>query len=356
MKRCKHVLTLAAVALMIQAGMAFPAMSAEKKTEAKPAAAKAKTDNKAAADKKTPAAAETSSKKVAIVNGAPIMQADLDRGMEGVIQRRARSGAPMDEAQLKTIRMDVLTNLINRELLNQESKKQKIVITDAQVDEKLASIKQRFKGDTEFKEMLAKMNLTEAQIKVQLKEDLSIQTLIDKQVVDKITVTEQEAQAYYDTHPEAFKQPEQIRASHILVMVDPKDDPAKKEEAHKKIESVQEKLKAGGDFATLAKELSDCPSKEKGGDLGYFGKGQMVKPFEDAALALKPGEISGIVETQFGYHIIKLVEIKPEGVMPFADVKDQLMQYLKQEKVKTELDSYLAALEKTAKIEKLITQ
>lgn len=348
MKRCKHVLALAAVALMIQAGMAFPAMSAEKKTPAKPAAAKAKTAAKAASDE--------SSQKVAIVNGTAIVQSDLDRGMEGVVQRRARSGAPMDDAQLKTVKMEVLNNLINRELLNQESKKENIAVTDDQVNDKLSKIKQRFKGDAEFKEMLTKMKLSEAQIKTQLKEDLAIQTLIDKHVVEKITVTEQDAQTYYDTHPEAFKQPEQIRASHILVTVDPKADPAKKEEAHKKIESIQEKLKAGGDFATLAKELSDCPSKEKGGDLGYFSKGQMVKPFEDAALALKPGETSGIVETQFGYHIIKLTEIKPEGIMPFAEVKDQLTQYLKQEKVKAELDSYLASLEKTAKIEKLITQ
>jgi peptidyl-prolyl cis-trans isomerase C len=356
MKRWKHVFTLAAVALMIQAGMAFPVMSAEKKTDAKSTAAKAKPGDKTAADKKAASPADESSTKVAIVNGTPIVQADLDRGMEGVIQRRARSGAPMDEAQLKTIRMDVLNNLINRELLNQESKKQKIAVTDDQVNDKLSKIKQRFKGDDEFKEMLAKMKMTEAQIKTQLKEDLAIQSLIDKQVVDKITVTEQDAQAYYDTHPEAFKQPEQIKASHILVKVDPKDDPAKKDEARKKIDTVQEKLKSGSDFATLAKEESDCPSKEKGGDLGYFGKGQMVKPFEDAALALAPGETSGVVETQFGYHIIKLTDKKPEGIMPFAEVKDQLIQYLKQEKVKAELDSYIASLEKTAKIEKLITQ
>jgi peptidyl-prolyl cis-trans isomerase C len=354
MKRWKHVITLAAVALMIQAGTAFPVMSAEKKATAKPAAAQTGTK---AAEEKTPAAsAGESSKKVAVVNGTPIVQADLDRGMEGVLQRRARSGAPMDETQLKTARMEVLTNLINRELLNQESKKQKIAVTEEQVNDKLSKIKQRFKGDAEFKDMMSKMKFTEDQIKNQLKEDLAIQSLIDKQVVEKITITDQEAQSYYDTHPEAFKQPEQIKASHILVKVDPKDDPAKKDEARKKIDSVQEKLKSGSDFATLAKEESDCPSKEKGGDLGYFGKGQMVKPFEDAALALTPGETSGVVETQFGYHIIKLTDKKPEGIMPFAEVKDQLIQYLKQEKVKTELDSYIASLEKTAKIEKLITQ
>lgn len=353
MKRWKHVMTLAAVALMIQAGAAFPVMSSEKKTKAKPAPAKTST---AASQEKAAASSEESTKKVAIVNGAPIVQADLDRGMEGVMQRRARSGAPMDEAQLKTARMEVLNNLINRELLNQESKKQNIAITDEQVNDKFTKIRQRFKGDAEFNDMMTKMHLTESQIKSQLKEDLAIQALIDKQVVDKITVTDQDAQAYYDTHPEAFKQPEQIKASHILVKVDPKDDQAKKDEARKKIDGIQEKLKSGADFATLAKDESDCPSKEKGGDLGYFGKGQMVKPFEDAALALNPGETSGVVETQFGYHIIKLTDKKAEGIMPFADVKDQLIQYLKQEKVKTELDTYIASLEKTAKIEKLIAQ
>lgn len=353
MKRWKHVMTLAAVALMIQAGAAFPVMSAEKKTTAKPPA---KTGTKAPDEKQTAASASESAKKVAIVNGAPIVQSDLDRGMEGVIQRHARSGAPMDETQLKTARMEVLNNLINRELLNQESKKLNIAVTDEQVNDKFSKIKQRFKGDAEFNDMMTKMKLTESQIKTQLKEDLAIQALIDKQVVDKITVADQDAQAYYDSHPEAFKQPEQIKASHILVKVDPKDDQAKKDEARKKIDTIQEKLKSGADFATLAKDESDCPSKEKGGDLGYFGKGQMVKPFEDAALALTPGQTSGVVETQFGYHIIKLTDKKPEGIMPFADVKDQLIQYLKQEKVKTELDSYIASLEKTAKIEKLITQ
>ena len=109
-----------------------------------------------------------------------------------------------------------------------------------------------------------------------------------------------------------IKKPEQVKASHILVKVDAGADEAKKAEARKKIQEIQQKVKAGGDFEALATENSDCPSKAKGGDLGFFERGQMVKPFEEAAFALKPGEVSGIVETQFGYHIIKVQEKKDE--------------------------------------------
>ena len=248
MKRCKYVLTLAAVALIIQAGMAFPAMSDEKKTDVKPAATKAKTGNKAAADKNAVVMADASSKKVAIVNGTPIFQSDLNEEMEEFIHRRVSSGAAMNESQLENIRVNTLNNLIIRELLNQECEKQKIVITDDQVKDNLMKIKQK------------------------LKENMAFQILIDKQVVEKINVSEQEAHVYYDAHPDAFKQPEQIKASHILVKVEPKDDPGKKEEAHKKIELVKEKLKAGGDFAALAKEFSDDSSKDNRGGSGIFFK------------------------------------------------------------------------------------
>ena len=128
----------------------------------------------------------------------------------------------------------------------------------------------------------------------------------------------------------------------------------KKTEARKKIEAVQQKLKDGGDFADLAKEYSEGPSSTKGGDLGYFGRGQMVKPFENAALALKPNEVSDIVETRFGYHIIKVFDIKPEQTLAYADVKSKIIERMKQEKIEKEAGQYLDKLKKEAKIEKFI--
>ena len=112
-----------------------------------------------------------------------------------------------------------------------------------------------------------------------------------------------------------------------------------------------QKLVAGGDFAELAKQFSDCPSSSRGGDLGYFSRGKMVKPFEDAAFALKIGEMSNVVETKFGYHVIKVTDKKPESVTEFDKEKEKLSNYLKREKIQKAVEEYVAKLKQTAKID-----
>jgi peptidyl-prolyl cis-trans isomerase C len=123
-----------------------------------------------------------------------------------------------------------------------------------------------------------------------------------------------------------------VRASHILIKADPQADESQKAAARKKIKEIQNKLSKGEDFTALAREYSEGPSGTKGGDLGYFSRGQMVKPFEDAAFTSAPGQVSDIVETRLGYHLIKVTEKKPETIVAYADIKDQLQEYLKQKK------------------------
>jgi len=178
-----------------------------------------------------------------------------------------------------------------------------------------------------------------------------VQKLIDNKFADKIKVTEEESKAYYNENAAMFTQPEQVRASHILVKVDPKADEATKQAARKKIEDVQAKLKNGGDFAELAKQYSEGPSNVKGGDLGYFQHGQMVKPFEEVAFATMPGEVSDIVETNFGYHLIKVTDKKPETKTSYDEVKDKLDEYLKREKEQKEVLKYAEELRAKAKVE-----
>ena len=293
-----------------------------------------------------------SEKKVAVVNGTVITQAEFDREMHAVQRRFSSMGKPLSDSQLSAIKKDTLEGLIDRELLYQESQKKGIKIDDAAVKEEMETLKKRFPSEAEFKNMMSVMNLTEAALKYQLMRGMALQEFVDKELVQGVTVSDKEIKDYYDSHPDFFKQPEQVRASHILIKVDSQADESQKAEARKTLEKIQQKLKKGEDFSALAKESSQCPSSDKGGDLGYFKRGQMVKPFEDAASALKPGEVSDIVETKFGYHLIKVVDKKPEGTIPYKDVKDKIKQHIKSEKVQEKVSSYVAKLKEKAKVER----
>jgi peptidyl-prolyl cis-trans isomerase C len=292
--------------------------------------------------------------KAAVVNTTVITQAELDSQMRIVVDRLRSSGRLPDVAQLDQIRSQVLENLIARELLYQESLKKGIKVSQEEINEQLINLKSQFPNEAEFNQALTRMDLTEASIKEKIQRDLALKKLIEDEIVPKVTVSESEIRAFYDNNPETFKQPERVKASHILIKVDPKADSAQKAEAKKKIDMVQAKLQKGEDFGALAKKYSEGPSAPKGGDLGYFSRGQMVKPFEDAAFGMKPGEVSGMVETRFGYHLIKVTDKTPEGTIPFADVKEKLGEFLKQRKIQEEIQVYVKNLEETAKIEKFV--
>jgi len=297
---------------------------------------------------------QSSEKNAALVNGVAISMEQYTKELNIQIDRVSRQGGQVTDDQLAALKNDILDSLIEREVLYQQSQKDGIQITDQTIDDQLAAIKKRFPNETEYKNALSKMNLSEDEVKEQIKRGLSIKELIDQQITSKVVITDEESKAYYDKNPQMFKQPEQIKASHILIKVDAKADEAKKAEARQKIEEVQQKLKDGGDFAALAKEYSEGPSSAKGGDLGYFRRGQMVKPFEEAALALKPNEVSDVVETRFGYHLIKVYDNKPEQTLAYADVKDKIIQRLKQEKIEKEAVQYVDKLKKDANLEKFI--
>ncbi|UCG12634.1 MAG: peptidyl-prolyl cis-trans isomerase, partial [Deltaproteobacteria bacterium] len=195
------------------------------------------------------------------------------------------------------------------------------------------------------------MNLTEEEVKSRLARDIATKQFIDEQFAKHVEVSDKEIKDYYESNPDAFKAPEQVRASHILIKVEPQADEAKKAESRKKLEMIQQRVKKGEDFAALAREFSEGPSSTKGGDLGYFRRGQMVKPFEDAAFGLKPGEVSDIVETRFGYHLIKVVDKKPETTIGYEEVKERIEAFLKQRKTQNQINLYVENLKKDAKVE-----
>jgi peptidyl-prolyl cis-trans isomerase C len=293
---------------------------------------------------------------IAVVNGSVITQEDFDREMSRVQRQFLNMGKHLNDSQMPKIKKEVLENLIGFELLYQESQKKAIKIDEAIINKQVMTLKKRFPSEAEFKSALTKANLSEVAIKNQIARGLAIEQLIGTYVTKNATVSDEEIKAFYESHPNLFKQPEQVRASHILIKVDPQANEVKRAEAQKKIKEIQQKLQKGEDFATLATALSEGPSKAKGGDLGYFSRGRMVKSFEEAAFALRPNEVSDIVETKFGYHLIKVIEKRPETTTAFEDAKDKLGQYLKQQKVQKEVSIYVDKLKEKAKVERFLTE
>lgn len=297
---------------------------------------------------------QPSKTEIAVVNGSVITQAEFDGEMTRVRERFLRTGRPLSDSQLSQVKKDVLENLISIELLYQETQKRGIQVDEATVNEQLSTLKKRFPSEAEFESAMRKMNLSEPAIKSQFKREMAIQQLIDEQFTQKAAVSEDEIKTFYESRLDSFKQPEQVRARHILMKVDPQADESQRAEARKKLEMIQQKLQKGEDFEALAKEYSEGPSSAKGGDLGYFGRGQMAKPFEEAAFALRSGEVSDIVETKFGYHLIEVIDRKPETTVALEDVRGRIEQYLKQQKVQENVRMYVEDLKEEADVKRLL--
>ncbi len=297
---------------------------------------------------------DTPPDKVATVNGSIITRKVFDREIKLYEERAAREGRQLSEEKLAAAKSAVLDRLVESELLYQESRKKNIRVEAQSIEDRLKEIRKRFPSEAEFKKGLERMNITETEIKSQIEKGIAINSLVKTQITDKIVIPEKESKDFYDSNPQFFKQAEQVKASHILIKVKPDANETQKAEARKKIETVQKKLKNGEDFGTLAREFSEGPSRERSGDLGYFGRGQMVKPFDTAAFALKSGQVSEIVETQFGYHLIKVYDKKSATTKAYTEVKEQINQHLKQQKARQEVDLYVDGLKKDAKIEKFL--
>jgi peptidyl-prolyl cis-trans isomerase C len=291
---------------------------------------------------------------VALINGVPVTRDRFEQEVERAKQRASRQGQPVPEQMMSLIQDRVLDFLIGEELLHQESAKKGIAVSNEEVEEQIVQARERFGSEEKFRDALAQMNVTEEKLRADIGRGLAIQMLVKQEVLDKIEVSDEEIKTFYDENQKLFTKKEQIQASHILIKVDADADEAAKAEARVKIDKAAQRVKDGEDFAAVAREVSEGPSNTKGGDLGYFQRGQMVKPFEEAAFAMEPGQVSDVVETTFGYHIIKVFDKKPEGTATFDEVEPQIAEYLKKEKSQTAVQAYIEKLKESASIEKKV--
>ncbi len=253
-------------------------------------------------------------------------------------------------SSLLDVHKQAVNNMVDRELLRQAIEDESIKVDQAEIDARVAEIAEKVGSREALSQRLEVIGMTEEDFIEEMETNLKMEKLLAAHSEVK-SVTEEEARTYYQENIDRFKQPERIRASHILIQVKPEDTEAEKQKKQEQAERLLAEIKQGADFAQLAAQYSDCPSKQRGGDLGYFGRGQMVKPFEDAAFGLKPGEVSGVVETQFGYHIIKVTERQEARTVPFEETKEGLINYLEGQRKQQAMQSYVEQLRQGATIE-----
>jgi peptidyl-prolyl cis-trans isomerase C len=245
--------------------------------------------------------------------------------------------------------------------LDQKVQEANITVTDEEVINEITTIAASQKEPLsleEFKKTMEQYGQSFDNVKADVRSGLARNKFMQTHWAGKIEVTEEDARKYYDENPEDFETPEQIRASHILIkpeLVDPNANPntdpnEAKAKAREKAEDLLKQIKEGADFAELAKSHSACPSAPKGGDLGFFPRGQTVQEFENVAFELEIGQISEIVETEYGYHIIKATDHKDASTIPFEQTKDNIIIQLTQQKQSELAEEYIDTLKAEANI------
>jgi len=288
--------------------------------------------------------------RVAVVNGVDIPTAEFEAALQQALLPWSAEDAEPTDAERRTLRKTVLENLIGRRLAYQESRRLGIRVDDDQVDAEVDKVAARYSEAADFGAALRRADLSRARLRAQLRQDVAIRRLLEEQVLQHVQVDEHELQGFYDRNPNLFKQPAQVKASHIFTAAGPDSTREVRREAVALLRKIQGQLGQGVPFSELALDYSQCPSSQNGGDLGYFDKETMIKGFADAAFALNPGEVSDIVRTGQGYHLIMVADRQPKMKLTYEDVREKLRRSLKIEKAAGKIKDYLQSLRETAEV------
>jgi peptidyl-prolyl cis-trans isomerase C len=289
---------------------------------------------------------------LAKVDGRPITAKDVAMQQNMLLQQiQGYADSTQIAAMLPSIKTQAMKNAVNRILLEENIKKLGIKAPKEQVDSRIDYYRKNFVSDEAFQADLKKRNMTPEQFRNEIEMGMQAEDLFNRHTAGIKPPTDKEIRGFYDGNGERFQAPERVRASHILVTVNKGESDSIRAEKRQKAQRILGELKGGADFAEEARKYSDCPSKEQGGDLGYFERGRMVPEFEKAAFALRTGQLSGIVETQFGFHIIKVTDHEKAGTVPFDQVKDNIARYLTEEKKQEALTAYFDSLRSVSNIQ-----
>lgn len=255
---------------------------------------------------------------------------------------------------LDTRGQDVIERTVSRaidsRLLAQEARRRGIEPNESRINDKMKGLAERAGGRADLEAELIKSRITYDQLRSTVVQSDLVQTLVENEIIPEIEVTQQEVEVFYSENPELFRGPDKIHSRHILMVVDSDATEAERQDARRRAEEARARAAAGEDFARLAAELSEGPTAKTGGDLGFTGRGQMVEGFDEAVWSLEPGEISDVVESRLGYHVIKVEEIVFGPVVPFDEARPLVTNLLRQQRTGKALASYVGKLRADAEI------
>ncbi|HSK10381.1 MAG TPA: peptidylprolyl isomerase [Vicinamibacterales bacterium] len=286
---------------------------------------------------------------VARVNGHTVSRADFQQALQNL---EAQAGGPVPAERRDGLYREVLDQLVAFRLLVQESRARNVTVPDAEVNARVAEIRKQFPDDQAFNAALAQRQTTGERLATDIREQLAAMKLVETAVTPTVSVSDAELNAFYKENPERFQQPEAVRTAHILIRIPEKADAAARKSARAQADRVRAAAFKGEDFAALAKQNSqDQGSAVNGGDLGFIARGQTVPAFEEAAFTLKPGQVSQVVETTFGYHVIKVGEHRTARTVPLDEVKGEVTEFLKQQQMQEKTAAFVTGLKDKGKVE-----
>jgi peptidyl-prolyl cis-trans isomerase C len=302
------------------------------------------------------AAAEGSDLVVLRVAGEPITEKQVI-AVFSILARQKPS--PTDTQQERNVNLvkGAIDNIIIDTLLRNEARRQNLEPDPAKVEEQWQQILKQFPSQADFQKALAAQNLTDVELRKNIEESQKIQQVLDLALKDVPFAADTEVQKFYNDNLQKFSRPEQVHAAHILLLVDKNITPEQKTEIKTKLEGIRAEIESNKiTFAeAAAKHSQDTANAKEGGDLGFFMRGLMVKPFEEAAFGAQPGSLSQVFETEFGFHIVRVIEKKPAGIASLEEVKSDIKRQLDQTSLRKARQQYVNDLKAKATIENFMT-
>lgn len=294
--------------------------------------------------------AQQANKVVAVVNGSPLMTADLNQEILKILPENKTFHGKLSEEKIARIRAEAMQRLLESELQSQDAIAKGMKLSEAELKGEIDKFSSPFKTKKEFLAALAGSGFSEQGFSRFVERNVLSQRISAAEVDDRVNVKDAAVKEYYDRNSSRYKKPQEYRASQILIKVDPAASSDERSAARARAEAILKRVRQGGDFADIAAEESDDMSRIKGGDIGSFHAGQTVPEFDEELAKMKVGETSGIVESMYGFHIIRLTGKKEPRQIPFEEVRSKIGAELTESEKQRLTDLWMSGLKAKAVI------